>query len=77
MKNIFHILIKPIIAVSIVLKLSAFFTIVFSATISLLFSIITPATFTGILYSNPMTVLSVAVFILSTIWGLVELGFSK
>jgi hypothetical protein len=77
MKNIFHTLIKPIIAVSIALKLSAFFTIVFSATISLLFSIITPATFMGALYSTPMIIISVFVFVFSIVWALVELGFSK
>jgi hypothetical protein len=77
MKNIFHTLIKPIIAVSIALKLSAFFTIVFSATISLLFSIITPATFMGVLHSTPMIIISVFVFVFSIVWALVELGFSK
>lgn len=77
MKNIFDTLIKPIITVSIVLKLSAFIALVFSATISLLFSIITPATFVDILYSTPLIILSTFVFILSIIWGFVELEFSK
>lgn len=76
MRNLFHTLIKPIIVVSIVLKVSVAVGILFNAIVSFFFSVITPTTFMQVFHSNVMICLSTMLAIATIIWSFTEIVFT-
>jgi hypothetical protein len=76
MRKIFHTFIKPIIVISIVLKISVAVGILFDAIVSLFYSIITESTFIELFRSKGMIGLSTAVAIITIIWSLIEIVYT-